>query len=40
LGYSIDLDFFVQKMVEIKEDFEKYMKNTLALLSLTNKRAA
>lgn len=37
---GVDLDFFVQKMVEIKEDFEKYMKNTLALLSLTNKRAA
>ena len=37
---GVDLDFFIKKMVEMKESIEEYMKNTLAILSLTNQRAA
>ena len=37
---GVDLDFFIKKMIEIKESIEEYMKNTLEILSLTNQRAA
>jgi hypothetical protein len=37
---GVDLDFFIQKIVEMKESIEEYMKNTLAILSLTNQRVA
>lgn len=36
---GVDLDLFIQKMVEMKESIEEFMKNTLAVLSLTNHRA-
>ena len=37
---GVDLDFFIKKMVEMKESIEEHMRNTLAILSLTNQRAA
>lgn len=37
---GVDIDFFIKKMIEMKESIEEYMKNTLAILSLTNQRAA
>ncbi len=37
---GVELDFFIQKIVEMKESLEQYMKNTLAILSLTNQRAS
>jgi hypothetical protein len=37
---GVDLDFFIQKMIQMKESIEEMMKNTLSILSLTNKKAA
>ena len=35
-----DLDFFIQKIIRMKENLEIFIKNTLGILSLTNQRAA
>ena len=37
---GVDMDFFIQKMIEMKESIEEHMKKTLELVSLTNKRVA
>ncbi len=35
---GVDMDLFIQKMIEMKENIEEYVKKTLELVSLTNKR--
>ena len=37
---GVDLDLFIQKMIQMKESIEDMMKNTLSILSLTNQRVA
>ena len=37
---GVDLDLFIQKMIQMKESIEDMMKNTLSILSLTNQRTA
>jgi hypothetical protein len=37
---GVDMNLFIQKMIEMKENIEEYIKKTLELVSLTNQRVA